>query len=146
MSINALHKNVDDWLLGKKNRIIKLKQGGGFYWHASNGGGGSRKKPLQQGFGLKNLTAAASGKPEVVVKIPRRHGVSNGLKGIKNNLDYISRNGDLDLEDQDGNLISGKSEINQRLKEYALSGIPQESNRREALNIVLSMPKNNLNL
>lgn len=140
MSITALHKNVDDWLLGKKNRIIKPKQGGGFRFYTSNNSGGGRKKPLQQGFGVKNLTSAALQQPEVMVKIPQRHGCSNGLKGIKNNLDYISRNGDLDLEDQDGNIISGKSEINQRLKEYALSGIPQESNRREALNIVLSMP------
>lgn len=139
MSISQLHKQTDDWLLGKRNRIIKQNSGGMRFYFGSSGGG---KKPLKQGFGVKNLTSAALQHPEVVVKIPRRHGVSNGLKGIKNNLDYISRNGDLDLEDQDGNLISGKSEINQRLKEYALSGIPQESNRREALNIVLSMPKN----
>ena len=142
MSINALHKNVDDWLLGKRNRIIKSKQGGGFYWHASGGSGGRRKKPLQQGFGIKNLTSAAKGKPEVMVKIPQRHGCSNGLKGIKNNLDYISRNGDLDLEDNNGNLISGKSEINELLEEYSMLGIEEESKYKEALNVVLSMPPN----
>ena len=142
MSINALHKNIDDWLLGKKNRIIKPKQDGGFYWYANGGSGGGRKKPLQQGFGLKNLTAAASGKPEVVVKIPRRNGVSNGLKGIANHLDYISRNGELDLENQDGDLISGKKEINDLLAEYKAMGTPNESNRREAINVVLSMPPN----
>ena len=140
--MNALHKNVDDWLLGKKNRIIKPKQGGGFSWHAYGSSGGGRKKPLKQGFGIKNLTAAAQNKPEVMVKIPQRHGSSNGLKGIKNNLDYISRNGELDLEDNNGNIISGKSEINDLLLEYEMLGIEEESKYKEAINVVLSMPPN----
>lgn len=143
MSYAQLQKDIDDWLLGKKHRIIKPKQGGGIYWHSSgSGGGGSRKKPLQQGFGLKNLISAAQGKPEVMVKIPRRKGYSNGLKGIKNNLDYISRNGELDLEDNEGNIISGKSEINELLEEYSNLGIEEESKYKEALNVVLSMPPN----
>ena len=138
MSFSKLSKQTDDWLLGKRNRIIKPQSGGGsfrFYNHSSSG-----KKPLKQGFGLKNLTSAARKLPEVMVKIPKRHGSSNGLKGIQNNLDYISRNGDLDLEDQDGNKISGKSDINRKIEEYRLSGIPEQGKRREALNIVLSMP------
>ena len=138
MSLSSLHQSVDDWLLGKRNRSIKPQSGGGsfrFYNHSSSG-----KKPLKQGFGLKNLTSAARKLPEVMVKLPKRHGSSNGLKGIQNNLDYISRNGDLDLEDQDGNKISGKSDINRKIEEYRLSGIPEQGKRREALNIVLSMP------
>lgn len=139
MSINALHKNVDDWLLGKKNRIIKPKQGGGFSWHSRQS---APKKSSSGVSSAKLIMNAAQNKPEVVVKIPKRHGSSNGLKGIQGNLDYISRNGNLDLEDQDGNLISGKSEINELLKEYKALGIEKESRRREALNIVLSMPPN----
>ena len=138
MSLSLLHQSADDWLLGKKNRIIKPKQGGGWHWYS--GSSGSYKQPLQQGFAVKNLTSAAKNLPEVMVKLPKRHGTSNGLKGIRNNLDYISRNGALDLENQDGELISGKEEIKNLINEYQSMGIPKESKRREALNIVLSMP------
>ena len=135
MSINRL---ADEFLLGKRNRIIKSKDTG-FSWHTRQS---TPKKSSSNVSSAKLITNAAQNKPEVVVKIPKRHGSSNGLKGIQGNLDYISRNGDLDLEDQDGNIISGKNEINKLLKEYKALGIEQESRRREALNIVLSMPPN----
>lgn len=135
MPINRL---ADEFLLGKKNRIIKSKDIG-FSWHTRQS---TPKKSSSSVSSAKLIINAAQNKPEVVVKIPKRHGSSSGLKGIKGNLDYISRNGDLDLEDQDGNLISGKSEINKLLTEYKALGIERESRRREALNIVLSMPPN----
>ncbi len=148
MSFNQLLEDTDDWLLGKKTGVSNSKSHGRFYFHwnknynkSSGGGGwGGSSTPLQKGFALRNLVSAALEHPEVMVKIPRRKGLSNGLRGIKNNLDYISRNGDLDLEDQDGNLISGKSEINELLLEYELLGVEEESDKREALNLVLSMP------
>lgn len=138
MSLSQLEKQTDDWLLGKRNRIIQPQQSTGFRWQIISTS--SRKKPLPQGFGLKNLTSAAQHKPEVMVKIPKRHGSSNGLKGIQNNLDYISRNGDLELENQDGEAIFGKKAIKELMKDYQSMGIPKHSKRREALNVVLSMP------
>ncbi|MBR5940166.1 MAG: relaxase/mobilization nuclease domain-containing protein [Neisseriaceae bacterium] len=138
MPLSKLHQQTDDWLLGKRHRIIKPQQSGGLHWYG--GGSSSHKKPLPQGFGLKNLTSAAKKLPEVMVKIPKRHGGSNGLQGIQNNLDYISRNGELELENQDGQLISGKAEIRNLINEYKQMGIPKNGNRKEALNIVLSMP------
>ena len=43
--------------------------------------------------------------PQVMVKLAR---APKGNRGISNNLSYISREGQLDLEDQDGQIITGK--------------------------------------
>lgn len=148
MSYNKLLEDIDDWYLGKKtgvsNRVsysghFRIGYGSGWYKsfgkssHSSGGG-------FKSGTGLTNLLSASLEKPEVMIKIPRRNKVSNGLKGIQNNLDYISRNGDLALEDQDGNLFHGKTEVNELIENYRFLGIEYESRHREALNVVLSMP------
>ncbi|MCV2502478.1 MAG: plasmid recombination protein [Neisseriaceae bacterium] len=93
--------------------------------------------PLRQGYGVRNLISASEKAPQVVVKIPKRHGHSNGLKGISNNLDYITRNGKLEIEDEDGNIYFGKKEVMENLNKL---GMPKQSNRRESINFVFSMP------
>ena len=134
----SLHKNIDDWFLGYKTRAVHTKNSGGMAL------GGHRKSPtpLKPGSGLANLRAAALKQPEVMVKIPRRKsGSSNGMKGVRNHLDYISRNGKLTVETQDGEKIDGKKGVNDMLKQWQRLRIPEESKHKEALNIVLSMPQ-----
>lgn len=77
--------------------------------------------------------------PQVMVKIS---GGGKGMKQIKDHLDYISRNGKLEVEDQDGNKINGREEVGDLRDEWQHGGfaIPDEGTRREAFNIVLSMP------
>ncbi|MCV2508830.1 MAG: traS protein [Neisseriaceae bacterium] len=99
-----------------------------------------RRRPLREGYGARNLLAAADNAPQVVVKIPRRHGNSKGLTGITNHLDYISRNGQLEIEDQEGNIYLGKQEQKEIVNNLKKLGIPKESKRREAINFVFSMP------
>ena len=67
-----------------------------------NGSGGKANRVRR----MLKLTARKA--PEVVVKIS---GGGKGMRSIKNHFDYISRNGQLDMEDQDGNKISGREEI-----------------------------------
>ncbi|MDD3759163.1 MAG: relaxase/mobilization nuclease domain-containing protein [Advenella sp.] len=123
----GLNYRVDNWFLGYE-RSIKPRKGGG-------GGHG-----FKSGTGLKNLKAAGLKKPEVMVKIPKRTGNSSGMKGVKNHLDYISRNASLELENQDGHKISGTKDIKETLGDWRNFGIPENSEKREALNLVLSMP------
>lgn len=123
----GLNYRVDNWFLGFE-RSIKPRKGGG---------GGHGFKP---GTGIKNLLSAGLKNPEVMVKIPKRTGNSSGMKGVKNHLDYISRNGSLELENQDGHKISGTKEIKETLNDWRKFGIPENSEKREALNLVLSMP------
>lgn len=78
--------------------------------------------------------------PEVMVKIS---GSSKDVGRIKSHVDYISRNGNVDVIDQDGNVIKGHSEVRDLKKQWESVGIPNENGRfREAFHIVLSMPPN----
>ena len=82
--------------------------------------------------------------PEVMVKITNRLGAGKGMAAIRNHLTYISRNGKLDLETDTGERLTDKEAIAEYAHEmkYQVRGrsIPEVSNRREAFNIILSMP------
>ena len=78
--------------------------------------------------------------PQVMVKLAK---APKGMRGIANNLTYISRNGQLDLEDEDGQLISGKEALADLKLEWEHGGtpIPVQSRARDAFHLVLSMPE-----
>ena len=82
--------------------------------------------------------------PEVMVKITNRLGAGKGMAAIRNHLTYISRNGKLDLETDTGERLIDKEAIadyTHELKHHVRGRpIPDVSNRREAFNIILSMP------
>ncbi|XDZ52322.1 relaxase/mobilization nuclease domain-containing protein [Neisseriaceae bacterium CLB008] len=137
--MDALSKNIDHWFLGYQTRAVGKKADG--LPLSGKGNRGSRGgKPLKPNSGLTNLRAAAQKHPEVMVKIPKRKGASNGMNGVRGHLSYISRNGKLALETQDGEVINGKKAIEAITKEWQRLNIPDESKYREALNVVLSMP------
>ncbi|WP_179258252.1 relaxase/mobilization nuclease domain-containing protein [Caballeronia sordidicola] len=75
----------------------------------------------------------------MVVKIS---GGGRGMTAIRAHLDYISRNGKVALENQDGDALVGRDDIRDLKTELQFGGfgIPEESTVREAFNIVLSMP------
>jgi hypothetical protein len=77
--------------------------------------------------------------PEVMVKIS---GGGKSFQLVKNHIDYISRNGDVTLEDQDGNTFSGRPELRDLQNEWRFGGYPisDEVGSKQAFNIVLSMP------
>lgn len=86
--------------------------------------------------------------PEVMVKIS---GGGRCMKAIGAHMDYISRNGQVELENEKGEVIRGREEVAEIKREWSVSGygIREEERRnaagkpvgaREAFNIVLSMP------
>jgi len=77
--------------------------------------------------------------PQVVVKLVR---APKGMKGISNNLIYISRDGQLEIEDQDGQVILGKDAVADLKAEWRDGGMPiaADSTMRDAFHLVLSMP------
>lgn len=82
--------------------------------------------------------------PEVMVKIS---GGGKCMKAIKAHMDYISRNGEVALEDERGNIIQGKEAVRDLRDDWqeGHGGKPipyddDQATRREAFNIVLSMP------
>lgn len=87
---------------------------------------------------LKRITNRT---PEVMVKVT---GGGNSSGKIQAHMNYITRNGQLEAEDQDGNKIKGKEDIQDAADEWRMSGDPildDESKYKQAFNIVLSMPK-----
>lgn len=91
--------------------------------------------------------------PEVMVKITsgradpktgKKNVPCKDMRGIKAHLDYISRNGDVALEDENGQQIEGREAVRELRDDWQNSGrtrIPTDGGyRREAFNIVLSMP------
>ena len=65
------------------------------------------------------------------------------MKHIKAHMDYISRNGDVEIEDENGDIHQGMEAVRDVRDAWAKGkiGIPYEGEKRkEAFNIVLSMP------
>ena len=78
--------------------------------------------------------------PEVMVKIT---GGGRNMKRIKAHFDYISRNGDVELENENGDIFRGWEEVKELRDIWANTRYrisEDEEKRREAFNIILSMP------
>ena len=103
-------------------------------------------KPAKgQGSALSAKTKAerlVKKSPEVMVKIS---GNSKSMAKLTNHVDYISRNGKVEIEDQDGSTYTGKGAVSDILRDWGDSqSIPdteEEGRLRETMNIVLSMPE-----
>jgi type IV secretory pathway VirD2 relaxase len=98
--------------------------------HESGTGGDTRAR----------LARVAGRAPEVMVKVIGRTRDPGHLRA---HLEYISRNGELEMEDRDGNLITGRAAVKELADDW--SAIALADSRRRAttpfsLSVVLSMP------
>src|SRR5690349_9931972 len=78
--------------------------------------------------------------PQVMVKVT---GGGRGMKAIAAHFRYISKNGRLDIEDDRGDTARGKSALQGLADDWRYGGtyIDDLGDRREAYNIMLSMPR-----
>ena len=81
--------------------------------------------------------------PQVMVKVT---GGGRGMKAIAAHFCYISKNGRLEIEDQRGETMRGKDSLRDLADEWRFGGslIPDDAepeHRREAFNIMVSMPR-----
>ena len=81
--------------------------------------------------------------PQVMVKVT---GGGRGMKAIAAHFRYISKNGRLDIEDERGETMRGKDTLPELADDWRFGGsliedVAQPSQRREAFNIMLSMPR-----
>ncbi len=78
--------------------------------------------------------------PQVMVKVT---GGGRGLKAIAAHFRYISKNGRLEIEDERGEKVRGKDAVHELTDDWRFGGtlIDDISPRREAFNIMLSMPR-----
>ena len=102
----------------------------------------SGHSPKSSSNGVKEtLTSISKKTPEVMVKVT---GGGNSMGKVKAHMGYITRNGQLEGIDQDGNKVNGKEEIEDTAGDWQESGTPipdEETNVKQAFNVVLSMPK-----
>ena len=77
---------------------------------------------------------------EVMVKIT---GFGKGTSHVKAHLDYISRNGDVELENDRGERISGKDAVRRFFRDWDadFSVERRHKNQRDTMHLVLSMPE-----
>jgi hypothetical protein len=78
--------------------------------------------------------------PQVMVKVT---GGGRGMKAIAAHLRYTSKNGRLEIEDERGQKMQGKESLHELADDWRFGGslIEDISHRREAFNIMLSMPR-----
>jgi hypothetical protein len=78
--------------------------------------------------------------PQVIVKVT---GGGRGMKAIAAHFRYISKNGRLEVEDERGQTMRGKDTLRELAEDWRYGGslIEDTSLRREAFNIMLSMPR-----
>lgn len=82
----------------------------------------------------------ARGATEVMVKIT---GFSKGTAHAKANLDYITRHGKIEMENDRGEILTGKQEVNAFFKDWSrdFSDDKRHKNQRDTMHMVLSMPE-----
>ncbi len=85
------------------------------------------------------IAATVRRAPQVMVKVT---GGGRGMAAIAAHFRYISKNGRLPMEDDRGVVRGGKESLKDLVDQWRYGGalIPEEGHRREAFNIMLSMP------
>lgn len=91
----------------------------------------------------RRIAATVRRAPQVMVKVT---GGGRGMRAIAAHFRYISKNGRLDIEDDHGEIIKGASAVRDLADDWRFGGglILEDAGsggRREAFNIMLSMPR-----
>jgi type IV secretory pathway VirD2 relaxase len=90
---------------------------------------------------LRSRAARVSaGAPEVMVKIT---GFGKGQQHVNAHLDYITRNGKVEMENDRGELFNGKDQVRGLFKEWAedITDSKRHKNQRDTMHMILSMPE-----
>ena len=138
MTAKVIDGIIKDW--GERLNYERLKPRKGRNIRGGKMAHGNNVPKLSGGITKNKLIKAVRKVPEVMVKIS---GGGKNMAHIKAHIDYISRNGEVDLEDENGDIHKGREELADVKKAWATDGvgIPEESDKRkEAFNIIFSMP------
>lgn len=129
-----IYDDPDYWFAGTPKRTKKSKSSAGVPSVTSRRSNYNPKKTA-----LNTIKAVNKKVPQVVVKIS---GSSKGGDKAQAHATYIGRNGQVELEDQDGNKYTGK-EQKEVIGAWTAQGMHDKHDsgaRREAFHFVFSMP------
>jgi type IV secretory pathway VirD2 relaxase len=133
------HPNIDgilitwgDRLFYPGNRVVKVKPQPRLRGDAARVRAAAIRKRIE--------ATVVRRAPQVMVKVT---GGGRGMKAIAAHLRYISKNGRLEIEDERGEKMRGKDTLPELADDWRLGGtlIDDVGDRREAFNIMLSMPR-----
>lgn len=99
----------------------------------------------RKGNNTRKLRSAAkrvsANSTEVMVKVT---GFGKGAGHVKAHLEYISRNGKVELENDRGEVLAGKEEVKAFFKDWEkdFGDSKRHKNQRDTMHLVLSMPEN----
>jgi hypothetical protein len=136
---------TDELLLGRKPKKPKQAKGGGSV--SSWSGARVTAKPITEyaGKGSKSdvrarLQGMARAKCQVMIKIT---GGAKNARSVSNHFNYLSRDGELELRDQDGNTIQGEEALKDLADHWKVLSpkVDDADGRKETFNIVFSMPE-----
>jgi hypothetical protein len=108
--------------------------------HQATGGSLTKRQAADAVRG--KLRAVANRSPEVMIKFVA--GAPRGMRQVKRALDYISRKGEIPLEEQDGLITRGKEELSRLKDDWQNAGAfidEDEGKLIQAYHLVLSMPE-----
>jgi hypothetical protein len=120
-----------DRLFYPGNRVVKVKP------QPKLAGGAARQRAAAIRERIEATVVRRA--PQVMVKVT---GGGRGMKAIAAHFRYISKNGRLDIEDERGDTTRGKDTLPELADDWRFGGtlIDDIGDRREAFNIMLSMP------
>ena len=121
-----------DRLFYPGNRVVKVKP------QPKLAGGAARQRAAAIRERIEATVVRRA--PQVMVKVT---GGGRGMKAIAAHFRYISKNGRLDIEDERGEMMRGKDTLPKLADDWRFGGtlIDHVGDRREAFNIMLSMPR-----
>jgi hypothetical protein len=127
-SIDGVLIQWGDRLFYPRNRMVKAQTP---YLHATQ-----RKASAIR----SRIETTVRRAPQVMVKVT---GGGRGMAAIAAHFRYISRNGRLDIEDDRGVVEHGKDVVHDIERQWQFGGayIEEVGHRREAFNVMLSMPR-----
>jgi type IV secretory pathway VirD2 relaxase len=138
--MNDRNEPIDDSFIGSASFILrgvarpkkpKVSKGSGA------GGVGQGVERGRAGT-ISRIRRIVQRKPEVMVKVS---GGARGRKHIGEHLAYTTRNGKLEAERENGEIILGAAAVKEVAGEWwQLRGAEPERNKRHTINVVLSMP------
>ena len=98
----------------------------------------SQPTARQMTAALGRIGRVARRRPEVMVKVTCS---AHGFRNLKEHLAYITRNGKLIGEREDGTLIEGAVNVRSLAEEWwDKSGVDRPARARDTINLILSMP------
>lgn len=119
-------------------RVIDLDRGRALLDVASYGRRGPDQRASLSAAEVAHAVRTARGAPEVVVKVS---GGASTCKGVRQHLEYIGREGELEIETDDGQFVRETGFERRVIKDWDLDLEESKGSRRRAITTRLKSPK-----